>query len=407
VLALLIMAASRSNLERHLVAAGFAPDQAVATSGFVTMQLLWFILIFAASACVLAWVVSGALRGPHARWAWLSLGLLMTADLARANLPWIVYVDYPHKYASNPVVDFLRQRPFEHRVAVLPFGGGPELEQLQQLYGLEWVQHLFPYYNIQSLDRVMEPRVAADNEVYRAAFTSSDRARMAELLLRKWELTNTRYLLGLGGGFVDLLNQQLDPDRQRFRLHTPFALVPKRELALRYEDVTVALQADGPFALIEFTGALPRHALYTDWQPATNDATTLAALTDPQFDPHRTVLVEGLAAPPPEASTEDPGTVELLSYHPKHLVFQTRVTQPSVLLLNDKYDPDWKVTVGGQPAPLLRGNFLMRAVHLPPGEHRVEFAYRPATGALYVSLTGLGFALGLGALLMLARERVE
>jgi len=49
----------------------------------------------------------------------------------------------------------------------------------------------------------------------------------------------------------------------------------------------------------------------------------------------------------------------------------------------------------------------MRAVHLPPGEHRVEFAYRPATGALYVSLTGLGFALGLDAFLLFDRERVE
>ena len=46
----------------------------------------------------------------------------------------------------------------------------------------------------------------------------------------------------------------------------------------------------------EFTGALPRAKLYTNWQVVTNDQAALARLVDPAFDPSTTVL---LATPPP------------------------------------------------------------------------------------------------------------
>jgi hypothetical protein len=407
VLMLVLMAASRPILQDHLTRAGFSPEQAVATSGFVMQELLLFLVFFALSSGALAVVLSGALQGARTRWAWIGLGLLITVDLGRANLPWIVHVNYPYKYASNPVVDFLRERPFEHRVQVLPFGGGPALEQLRLLYGQEWLQHLFPFYNVQSLDIVMEPRVATDDQTYRAAFTSPDHSRMAELLLRKWELTNARFFLGLGGGFDAILNQQLDPIQQRFRMHTPFMLIPKREPVVRYEDVTARLQSDGAFGLLEFTGALPRYSLYTNWQAAHDDTATLTTLTDPRFNPHQTVLVQGLDAPPSIDSEAEPGTILLVSYHPKHLVFEARVQQPSVFLLNDKYHPDWRATLNGQPATIHRANFLMRAVHLPPGEHQVEFLYRPGTVALYISLAGIVVALGLCAWLAFQFKRRE
>ena len=50
------------------------------------------------------------------------------------------------------------------------------------------------------------------------------------------------------------------------------------------------------------------------------------------------------------------GTVEFASYSPKQIELSVKAAAPSVLLLNDKYDPDWKVSVNGQPAKLLRCN---------------------------------------------------
>jgi hypothetical protein len=72
-----------------------------------------------------------------------------------------------------------------------------------------------------------------------------------------------------------------------------------------------------------------------------------------------------------------------------------------VLLLNDRFDPNWKVFVDGQTAPLLRCNFLMRGVFLQPGPHKVEFKFQPPVGALYLSLAAIGCGVALlGVVLM-------
>ena len=61
--------------------------------------------------------------------------------------------------------------------------------------------------------------------------------------------------------------------------------------------------------------------------------------------------------------------------------------------MNDKYDPDWKVRVDGQPATLLECNYLMRGVALPEGTHTVVFHFEPPTSALYSSLTAIAAGL--------------
>ena len=67
-----------------------------------------------------------------------------------------------------------------------------------------------------------------------------------------------------------------------------------------------------------------------------------------------------------------------------------------MLLLNDKFDPGWSVTVDGHPVEILRCNYLMRGVALTAGAHTVEFRYRTSTVPLTVSL--LAIALGLALL---------
>ena len=48
------------------------------------------------------------------------------------------------------------------------------------------------------------------------------------------------------------------------------------------------------------------------------------------------------------------------------------------LLVLDSYSSDWQARVDGRSAELLRANGLFRAVRLAPGEHTIEFTYRPA-----------------------------
>src|SRR5260370_42408552 len=102
---------------------------------------------------------------------------------------------------------------YQHRVAILPRwmpylqGLKPEVLGIQgsldQLYAIEWAQHDFPYYNIQSLDLVQMRSTPEDLAAFDAALHAAlvqDNTRhimvapeMTHLVRRRSELTNTRY----------------------------------------------------------------------------------------------------------------------------------------------------------------------------------------------------------------------
>jgi hypothetical protein len=63
---------------------------------------------------------------------------------------------------------------------------------------------------------------------------------------------------------------------------------------------------------------------------------------------------------------------------------------PTLLVVNERFDPDWRATVDGRPTRILRVNGLVRGVVVPAGRHLVRLEYATPT-AVYV---GAGLALG-------------
>jgi hypothetical protein len=63
---------------------------------------------------------------------------------------------------------------------------------------------------------------------------------------------------------------------------------------------------------------------------------------------------------------------------------------PALLVLSEIAYPGWQVWVDGAPQPLEIFDDLLRAVRLPSGDHRVLFAFRPAS--LVFGLAGFAFA---------------
>ncbi len=78
--------------------------------------------------------------------------------------------------------------------------------------------------------------------------------------------------------------------------------------------------------------------------------------------------------------------VNFISYAPKNILLKSDAPTPTVLMLNDRFDPAWKVLVDGQLKPLLRCNFIMRGVYLTPGAHTVEFQFQSPAKFLNLSL---------------------
>ena len=141
-------------------------------------------------------------------------------DLGRADVPWVIHWDYKQKYevgTLNPIVDFLRNEPYEHRVAEMPFElPGDMFALYHQLYRVEWMQHHFPYYNIQCLDIIQMPRMAEDLSQYLTAILPHSQSQSEFWRFsRHWQLTNTRYLLGPAVN-VDEVNSSYRPDAPQF-----------------------------------------------------------------------------------------------------------------------------------------------------------------------------------------------
>ncbi|HEY1789910.1 MAG TPA: hypothetical protein VGJ73_17320 [Verrucomicrobiae bacterium] len=400
----LIYSSQKENLVHYLQTVGFDHDTASQIAPFSIGQVGWFLLFFGASVVLVILVLGGAFFGNRARLGGVLLGVLLVADLGRADLPWIIHWNYKQKYESNPIIDTLRDKPYEHRVADLQSNS-----LFESLYRIEWMQQQFPFYNVQCLDVIESPRVASDLAAYDIALAPTTDSGFY-LLARRWELSNTRYLLG-PVGYLDQLNEQFDPVQRSFRIVKRFSIAAKPgiENPTELEQVTAVPDTNGDYALIEFGGALPRASLYTNWQVSTNSQTTLQTLAARNFDPHKTVLVsEPLPdSPANNSSDKNAGTVNFKSYAPKKIVLDAQASAPSVLLLTDKFDPNWQVFVDGKPAELLHCNFIMRGVFLSPGAHTVEFEFGLPHKPLDITYSAFGIGLVLLAILIACTRQAQ
>lgn len=403
----MIYAHQGDKLQQYMRSNQIAGDVA-AMFTFSVHQIGWFMLYFLLSAGLMVLVFSGAFTGKWAKVGGILLGWVLVTDLALANRPWVIYWNTNDKYESNAVIDPLRNQPYEHRVALAPVNLPPQEMVLRQSYDINWIQQQFPYYNIQSFDTVEIPRMPEDLSAFKKAFQSHDTNQPYFPTCRAWQLTNTRYIFA-PVHFAQIWNQvdYLAADQlttvKRFEFTPKAGLVKAHTIA----DLTAITMPMGRFALLEYSNALPRVKLFSQWLVNTNDDAALKQVFSPEFDPHSTVLVDrGMPSDFATTNTNSSaGTVDFVSYSPKDLVFKAEASAPSVLLLNDRYDPNWKVLVDGKPAELLRCNYLMRGVHLEPGEHQVEFKFEPEFGLIFVSLAAIGIGvLMLGVLLVVENK---
>jgi hypothetical protein len=425
-----IYALSQKSLEAYLQEVGFGETLSPEIAAFSIRQVGWFLLFLSLGVGMIILILSGHFSGRRAKLGGILLSAILLADWIHCDVHWIKFIDYKQKLETNPILETLRQKPYEHRVAILPFripDQYKELNLFNEVYRIEWAQHLFPYFDIQSLDLIQLSRMPADYAAFEGALMQDGTPATEFRVARRWQLTNTRYLLG-PSPFLDVLNRELDPQHHSFQIVTTFNIVPKPgiERPTQYEELTAVVNSagEGQYALFNFAGALPRVKLFTHWRVSTNDPAilkqwaketqqrmppdwgnavadlnltdqaTLKELATESFDPWKTVLLsEPISAPANSASVTNSGTVDFVSYAPKDIKLKAQSAAPTVLLLNDKYDPNWQVRVDGKRADLLRCNFLMRGVYLDRGTHNVEFIFKPDVRMLYVTLAGIGLGI--------------
>jgi hypothetical protein len=172
--------------------------------------------------------------------------------------------------------------------------------------------------------------------------------------------------------------------------------------------MTLQTSSDGPVALYEFTAALPRAKLYSNWQ-VVDDAAALQLLASAPFDPVKTVLVakDTPVTQTPGDAAADPGTVKISQYKSTHLIMEADAKTPAVLLLNDRTGDSWNVLIDQKPAPFLRCNYIMQGTFVPAGHHIIEFRYQPSLTLFCISLSAFGLGIVLAGFVIFTRFKGE
>ena len=61
-------------------------------------------------------------------------------------------------------------------------------------------------------------------------------------------------------------------------------------------------------------------------------------------------------------------------YNPDYVVYKTKTSKEQLAVFSEVYyEPDWRAYIDGKPADYFRANYILRAMVIPAGEHKIEF----------------------------------
>jgi hypothetical protein len=142
---------------------------------------------------------------------------------------------------------------------------------------------------------------------------------------------------------------------------------------------------------------------------ATSADEALEYVLDPEFDPRSSVIVEDKLAWTYRYQGDDsvtlPDSESRIS--PNEVEYTVTLPRNGILVASETFYPGWTVTVDKYPATMIVADYVLRGVEVPPGKHRVRFAYRPKSVqyGVAVSLFSITAWVGLAVVWHLRRRR--
>ena len=116
---------------------------------------------------------------------------------------------------------------------------------------------------------------------------------------------------------------------------------------------------------------------------AGSEEEAFGVVTREGFDPRDAVVIEDadpwdFQLPGRSALGLNPEP-EIAAYSDHEVVVDVEMPYNGFLVLSDTYYPGWHAEDNGSAARIYRANYLVRAVYLEEGSHRVRFSFRPAS----------------------------
>ncbi len=161
-------------------------------------------------------------------------------------------------------------------------------------------------------------------------------------------------------------------------------------------------------AIYENTDAFPRAWVAGDYTVITGEE-ALRALAEGRVDLRRTVVLA--EEPSLKPVPGDSAVVAIERWKQKEIVMSVELDRPGIVVVSEAYYPDWKATVNGTPATILRANYAFRALALAAGRHQIVMHYDDSLikqgASISASALGVTLLTLIGAWLVQARRRRE
>ena len=104
--------------------------------------------------------------------------------------------------------------------------------------------------------------------------------------------------------------------------------------------------------------------------------------------------------------------IKLTDISSMHVAYEAETKKGGVAVFSEIYDKGWEATIDGKPAEVARANYVLRAMKIPAGKHKIEMNFNAQTvksteTVAYISLTVLLLAVALAAFLTWRKQKKE
>lgn len=272
--------------------------------------------------------------------AFACLGLA-TIDLSRNAEHFIQFYDWQQFHKSNSLIDFFKKDPDLFRIQPIGAHRHPVLNQLLGPVG-KW--HRLRFTEAPEAHRTERKLDALFNAL-------SSESRNYRFNPRYYDIFNVKYVLS---------SMKLPADLQKNARLSLISTIP-------FGNRTP------PLFLYRYAGFTANPAFVSTSVAVRSETNMLSVVCSDTFDSNHTVAGENISSKVSNAK----GTASLIEFGKRHIEISTVTDGTGWIICKERYTPDWKAFVDGEPAETVNLNYLHFGTQVPSGRHKVEFMFSP------------------------------